>query len=101
MSIRDKIKGTLVKYPVDVPEWGVKVFVRALTAGELRDQQKLVAEGADDLAVAIGAVCLAALEEDGAQLFADPDDLLEVPFGGITRLAQAIIDKTIGGDPGK
>jgi hypothetical protein len=101
MSIREQLKSTVVKYPVDVPEWGVKVYVRSLTAGELREQQRLAGEGMDDLAVAIATVVMATLEEDGTALFADPDDLLGLPFGGIITVAEAITSKTIGDRPGK
>ncbi len=93
---------------VAVPEWGGDVLVRPLTAGEVQGMSEVFASGDRDLSQNIEAafrlVAAATVTEDGAALFAGPDDLRGLEVGPIVRLATAVAEVsgiTGGDDAGK
>ena len=77
MTLRDKILGAddLPAETVDVPEWGVSLRVRALTAAERIAYEAGVArDGKPDLAaMKAGLVVAAAIDAQGAPVFGHND----------------------------
>jgi hypothetical protein len=73
---RDEILAAsdLPRVPVDVPEWGGRVFVRALTVGE-QDALFADARAQDDAEKGYNArlVAFCTVDENGGRLFVDAD----------------------------
>ena len=69
---RDEILAApdLPRVPVDVPEWGGRVFVRALTVGE---QDALFAEAGAEKGYNARLVAFCTVDENGGRLFVDAD----------------------------
>ncbi len=74
MSIREKILAAvdLPMEEVKVDEWGVSVYVRMLSAGEVRKYIALLMDDKDDLNM-VKVVILAACNEKGERIFTDAD----------------------------
>ena len=62
---------------VDVPEWGLAVFVRHMTARERdtfeQQQMALSKDGLDSTNVRARLVALTCVDQDGTRIFADSD----------------------------
>jgi hypothetical protein len=56
--------------PVDVPEWGGRIFVRSLTAEE-QDALQRSEQGMENINARLVAYC--AVDENGGRLFVDAD----------------------------
>ena len=84
-------------YEVDVPEWGRKVFFKALSLIET-DRMKQQSPTDDESDLAATMVIMKALDENGERLF--PDDiharawLLEEHNGVLKRVVEAMQDPT-------
>lgn len=96
MSLRDKIlkNKNLEQKKVHVPEWGVDVYVRMLTAGE-RDlyEQEIVKEnkknkGKPNSHIRARLVMLSTIDENGGRVFKEEDieELAQMGIKPIERL---------------
>jgi hypothetical protein len=88
--------------PVDMPEWGGRVYVRPITCGEFqRLSPRLREEGRD---VTVDIVILCACNAAGEPLFTDNDSgrLSRLPVKPLQRIALAAAKLNgLSGDQGK
>ncbi len=99
MSLRDQILSAPSKglTPVPVPEWGVTVYVRALSVSETEKAQKLV--GASDYYAQLAAFII--FDEHGNRVFTEEDAkaLSDKDYAPLDRVFG--VYATVNGKPAK
>lgn len=83
-AMRQAVKGSTV--PIDVPEWGQKVYIRGLSA---RESVGLTERAGTNAEAAVHMLLVSIVDENGDRVLADDDlDLLmDQPVGVIMPLA--------------
>lgn len=92
MSLRDEILAAsdLQREKVDIPEWGMALYVRVMSGTDIDAYRKLVADGSKGSVAAARLVAMCAVDEAGNQVFALDDSaaLSQKSWLALNRLAE-------------
>jgi len=80
--------------PLEVPEWGVSIFVRRMGADEVQEMQEFFAgDDKDNIKNLVEIVIRGAAKKDGSRIFTDDDIewLVTKEFQAIERIADTVL----------